>query len=163
MGNFKIALEAATDHLRLVLPRYGFPSEPVLEKGSRFWRVWTRDSGWKQEIVEIAYRRGGESTIQVVFTVLLPIPDREEPVLFDAHGPLTPDIPNLEWKWLMTRHSRKVARSIDETLNWFEHFSTPDDCIAALELPIRNGSRAPEFLDRCRRYLESLPRGDGAT
>jgi hypothetical protein len=160
VSNFKTVLEATTDEFRALLPAHGFAGEPKRETGAAYRRIWVRHAGWKTDSIEIVYRRGGESSLLVNLQVWLPIPERDEPVLFDCRGVATPRIPSLRWKWVMRRHTRRVIEEVEADLPWFDSLESPKSCLDSLANPDRNTARPGRLAEAMSSYLKSVAGGE---
>lgn len=155
---FGTSLEAASRELSRVLPRFGFASEFVRRSDAAFRRHWIRDQSWRQDVVEIVYRRGGELSLILNLQVQFPdIVDSDgDPMWFDGRGLTTPRVPRLFAALRAPGYARRVVRQVVDRLDWFEQFATPVQCLARVKAEDFNGPRAGRRLQQMVSYLEHL-------
>jgi hypothetical protein len=125
---------------------------------------WTRDQGWKKDVVGLFYR--GPSPIDVAARVHVVIPvDRD--VVIDGttasflagHGEVY-DLPGGPFRGVReSRLVETIVRDSVQALSWLDQYATPEKCLVRLEQKDRNGPRkgSPAY-DRVVDHLRGLPR-----
>lgn len=151
MSEFKGFLLSTCDELGRRLAPHGFAREPItqkLYKVHNFYRV--REAGWRNDTVRLFYRWGTDNLFNLDLGVYLPVEGRDEAAAASPVGTHL-DGANLEWLvgrkkpyyllkfigrlWVSraTSFARKMGRDVERSLDWFEDYRRPQDCLRKLE------------------------------
>jgi hypothetical protein len=148
---FQQFVRSAHDQLGRRLAGYGFAREPVperLERAHNFY--WVQGKAWRNEAVRLFYRRPHDNAFRLDFGIYLPVEGREEATAVTPAGNLL-DGANLDW--LVGRKkpyylpvflgrprvsraasfARTIGRDVEGSLDWFEGYRRPLDCLKKLE------------------------------
>ena len=142
MGPIAQCIEQISIEIGTALESFGFDPKPKIISGDSFSREWRRDNLWKFNVVEIYYKRGSASGIDINLRVYLPCPEGSETGL---------DGSNLQWiigkinksywfpNWFgkirvkrCKRFGHHTARDIVKALSWFDRFDSPERCLDLL-------------------------------
>jgi len=148
-----------------VLPALGFDCEPVtLTEPSGWRRQWVRDRGWARDVVDMPYRRGGESAIILNLRVDLPIGGHW--TVYDGRGVPAARFPIWWAARRVEKYAVQRAQAVVSYSSWFEGFKTPARAIRSAASPDRNHPTAGPTFELMIGYLEReadrLARIDGA-
>ena len=161
-------LEAVSQALTGGLGPRGFSPDPSRSRSAEGlqWRGWSRDPGWKRDVVEITWPRKDPDHVLVHLRVVLPCPE-EETVLdgTTAAGVIGGRgrhlFPNLFGRLLPSRaesFGKEVLADTLKALPWFERYATPEDCRRMLEAGETNwGQARGKSYQTLRAYLAGLP------
>jgi len=131
-------IEYLMEDMSADLTLYGFqraPEQDILDGYGIEDRYWMHPRKWRTEYIRLHYPKGREPC-EVILSrgLFINIENRGlEDSLLQSQSFLRQWLrSSVRWEFFAGRLRRRIWRKVIETLPWFEQFSTPEQCLAAL-------------------------------
>lgn len=161
MPSIKAIVEATTTAFTETLPRYGFESAPDRSSEGSFRRWWSRRRGWKTDVTEIVFRRGGELHLPINFLIWFGPHNGTRPLhSYSGLNIATPRIPQFFTDLRAAGYAARCLAAVTKEIEWFEQFRTPERCLDRLTAMTHGGPRkGGRIYDEMVAYLTGLVGG----
>jgi hypothetical protein len=158
MTSLKTVVEATSASFSAGLPQFGFGATPDREGGGSARRWWSRSLGWKTDAIEIVYR-GGQFHLPINLHIWFPplYPEGYRVYSYAGMHVATPNIPQFFVSLRAGAYATKCLALVTSNLEWFDQFSTPQQCLERMTAMTHGGPRkgGPVY-DKMVSYLSGL-------
>lgn len=137
MNHWAKLIERLIDDLTLLLEPHRFRRDQVEDRSSSKWeeRIWIRKYIWKSEYFRFLYSVNNLGAhVQIATQVCVDVPDHgRDDSWVDGLGFLYETLPSRPYLFLFGgRYRRKIQRRARGMVPWFDQYSTPAQCLSAL-------------------------------